>query len=321
MAKADSIHLLKSLFRERARWKAHELADRMECDERTVRRYIRHLTDTERWPIDGGKNGYALREPSRAETKLVGPAEVAALVMAHEALRALGSSELAGKLREELMRLCRGSRDLGNTGWQNLGAAIHHEAARGDAVMDADLYGRITLAMLQRQVLDIRYRRMEHKEPFTVRIFPHKWISRDQCWYLIAEDLERGGQRAYALPRVSGAAAVARPAGFVEPVFVDHYEHAFGIWTPFDPDAPLHDVCVELTDYWAGIARERSWHPSQRLEEISEWKVRVHFRVNELVEVKSWVLKFGGAATVIAPPALRGMVLEEIGGMKGNYDL
>ena len=320
MPKAESIHLLKSLFRERACWKAHELAERMECNERTVRRHVQHLTDAERWPIDGGKNGYTLREPSRAETKLVGPGEVAALVMAHGALRGLGSSELAERLRDELMHLCRGSRDLGNTGWQNLGAAIHQEAARGDAVMDADLYGRITLAMLQRQILDIRYRRMEETGSFRVRIFPQKWISRDQCWYLIAEDLERGGQRAYALPRISGATAVARPAGFVEPVFVDHYQHAFGIWTPFDTGAPLHEVCVELTDYWAGIARERCWHPSQRLEEISPSAVRVHFRVNELVEVKSWVLKFGGAATVIAPLALREMVLCEITEMKGNYD-
>ena len=39
--------------------------------------------------------------------------------------------------------------------------------------------------------------------------------------------------------------------------------------------------------YWARIARERCWHPSQRLEDLAPDRVRVHFRLSELVEVKS----------------------------------
>jgi len=319
MAKAAVISLLKSLFRERPCWKARELAERMECNERTVRRAIGHLTIEENWPIEPGTHGYRLREPSRAETRLVGADEVAALAMIHESLRQLGSSELAGRVQEELMHLCRRSRDLGNTGWQNLGDAIHHETPGGRATMDPDLYGRITLAMLERQILVLHYRRMEERRPYSVRIFPHRWISRDQCWYLIAHDLERGGQKSYAMPRIVGMKVAARPAGFVEPVFEDRYQDAFGIWTPYEPDGTLHDVCLELEGYWAGIARERTWHHSQRLEEVSTGRVRVHFRVNELVEVKSWALKFGGAATVIAPAELRELVLAELRQMNNNY--
>jgi len=61
-------------------------------------------------------------------------------------------------------------------------------------------------------------------------------------------------------------------------------------------------------------------HPSQRLEELAPDRVRVHFRLSELVEVKSWVLSFGGAATVIAPDALRELVREEADQMKRNYE-
>lgn len=105
------------------------------------------------------------------------------------------------------------------------------------------------------------------------------------------------------------------------PEFKNHYQHAFGIWTPYEDDGTLHEVCVELTDYWSRIARERCWHPNQRLEDLAPDRVRVHFRLSELVEVKSWVLGFGGAATVIAPDELRELVCEEVEAMRLNCGL
>ncbi len=319
MPNAYHLQFIKSTLRNGGLWTAGVLAEKLECNERTVRRCMDHLRDAEKWPIDSGKLGYSLREASVAETRITDPREVAALVMADEALRKLGSSELAGRIRAELMAVCQHSADLGNAGWQNLNNAIQERSASGEAVMNKAIHGQLTLAILQRQITEIRYRKLECEEGFLVRIFPHKWFNRDLCWYLLAEDLQRGGQRVYALPRISQAKLLPRPAEFKEPIFEDQHEHAFGIWTT-DKDAPLHEVCVELTDYWARIARERHWHPSQRLEDLAPNRVRVHFRLNELVEVKSWVLKFGGAATVISPAKLRNLVREELKQMERNYE-
>ena|GEM_PF-5746509 len=194
-----------------------------------------------------------------------------------------------------------------------------HDAPIRAASLDYDIQGRLTLAILQQQVIKIHYRKLEAEDGYAVSVFPHRLIHRDQSWYLIAEDLERGGQRTYAVPRISQVAVQARPEGFEVPTFVDHYQHAFGIWTPYVTDGPLHDVCVELTDYWARIARERQWHPSQQLDDLASDRVRVRFRLSELVEVKSWVLSFGSAAIVIAPRQLREMVIAEFEAGRGNY--
>jgi len=298
---------------------ADDMAARIECHEKTVRRCIDHLRDTEKWPIDSGKFGFILREPSSAETRMTSPQEVAALAMAHEALRKLGSSELASRIRGELMSICRNSGDLGDIRWKDLGTAVNERTSSGEASMNHAIFGDLTLAILQHQPAEIHYRKLEEEKPFTVRVFPHRWICRDQCWYLIATDLERGGQKFYALPRISRVAVLPRPKDFHEPTCDDRHEHAFGIWAPWDKDAPLIDVCVELTGYWARIAGERQWHPSQRLETLAPDCVRVHFRLNELVEVKSWTLKFGGAAKVIAPEELRDLVMEELDEMLRNY--
>lgn len=320
MPKIHFIQAVKSIIRDGREWTAETMAARMECSERTVRRCVDHLRDVENWPIHSGKSGFILREPSIAETRITSPQEVAALAMAHEALRKLGSSELASRIRGELMSICRHSGDLGDVRWKDLGMAIHERKSSGEATVNHAVFGELTLAVLKRHPAEICYRRLEEENGFAVRVFPHRWICRDQCWYLIATDLERGGQRFYALPRISSITVLPRPKDFQEPECDDRHEHAFGIWAPWDKDAPLIDVCVELTGYWARIACERQWHPSQRLEILTPDRVRVNFQLNELVEVKSWTLKFGGAAKVIAPKELRELVMAELDEMQRNYE-
>lgn len=319
MPRPHHIQNLKSILRGEGALTAAELAARMECSERTIQRCVEHLRDVEKWPIDSGQSGYWLRKPSSAETSVSTPREVAALALAYEALRELGWSELGVQIRAELATACRHHGDLGELRWENLDGIIQQRLPAGAASLDYDIQGRLTLAILQQQVIEIHYRKLEAEDGYAVSVFPHRLIHRDQSWYLIAEDLERGGQRTYAVPRISQVAVQARPEGFEVPTFVDHYQHAFGIWTPYVTDGPLHDVCVELTDYWARIARERQWHPSQQLDDLASDRVRVRFRLSELVEVKSWVLSFGSAAIVIAPRQLREMVIAEFEAGRGNY--
>ena len=320
MPKPHHLLFVKSALRDGVTLTADDLAAQMECSERTVRRCMDHLRDVDKWPIEAGKSGYFLRESSVAETRITSPQEVAALAMAYEALRVLGGSELGVQIRAELAKVCRHSDDLGEIKWEDLSKVIQQRRPVGEASLNQAIQGKLALAILQQQLVEIRYRKLEDDHEFSRCVFPQRLICRDSCWYLIAWDVKAEDQRTYALPRISQVTVRAKPKGFVTPDFDDRYQHAFGIWTPYESDGPLHEVCVELAGYWARIARERCWHPSQCLEELAPDRVYVHFRLNELVEVKSWVLGFGGAATVIAPDALRALVREEADEMKRNYE-
>ncbi len=318
MPKPSHIQSVRSAFREKGTWTAGELAMRLDCSERTVRRCMDHLRDFDRLPIDAGKSGYSLREASVAETRITSAQEIAALAMAYEALRLLGSSELAAGIRGELAKVCRRAGALDGVEWDQMGGVIDQRSASGGDSMDLAIHGALTLAILHEQVVEIRYRKLEEDHDFSRLVFPQRLICRDQCWYLIAWDLKSGDQKTYALPRISRVKVRQRPDRFVVPEFEDRYQHAFGIWTPYENDGVLHEVCVELSGYWARIARERCWHPSQRLEDLAPDRVRVNFTLSELVEVKSWVLGFGGAAKVIAPEELRELVSEEVEEMRRN---
>lgn len=295
------------------------MAADMECSERTVRRCIDYLRDVEGWPVESGQAGYRLRDPSVAEVRISSHRDIAALAMAYEALRVLGGTEMGVLIRAEVARACRHAEDLADLRWEDLGGLMGKRRDAGEAALDFEIQGRLTLAILQKRIVRIGYRKLEEDHGFEVEVFPHRLICRDECWYLIAEDLERGGQRTYAVPRILSVMQCPTPPDFVIPKFVNHYDHAFGVWTPFEPGGPLHEVAVELSGYWSRIARERRWHPSQALEDVAPDRVILRFRLSELIEVKSWVLRFGGAARVLSPEPLRAMVAEEVAMMWDHY--
>jgi|GEM_PF-1420084 len=312
MSRKLRLPVIKDLLRSGRTVTAGMLAERFECSERSIQRDIEDLRTNEKWPIDAGRNGYYLRDRSIAETKVTAPSEVAALVMAYDTLNRLNSSELAKQLKLSLLDLCVHAEGLTRFEWNKLQTAVNRREKDGEADFNHAIHGQLTLAILQQYVVDIRYRRLEEDHEFDRPVFPQRLIQRDGCWYLIAWDLVSKAQRTYALPRIAQVTIQPAPKNFVIPEFQDIHEHAFGIWTPYEDDGTLYEVCVELYGYWARIAKERHWHPSQRIEELNPDCVRIHFQLSELVEVKSWVLKFGGAAKVITPPALQGLVRKEL---------
>ena len=83
--------------------------------------------------------------------------------------------------------------------------------------------------------------------------------------YLIAQDLERGALRTFALPRITRLKVTkkkfTRPEAFNG---IDHLKQSFGIWSVADKYS-RQIVRVELKDYAARLAQERRWHPTQEV--------------------------------------------------------
>jgi predicted DNA-binding transcriptional regulator YafY len=52
-------------------------------------------------------------------------------------------------------------------------------------------------------------------------------------------------------------------------------------------------------------AREREWHPKQRIRELRNGRVELTFRAGGAFEIARWILGWGDAAEVVRPPALR----------------
>ena len=69
----------------------------------------------------------------------------------------------------------------------------------------------------------------------------------------------------------------------------------------------------------ARYVRERVWHPSQSIEGREDGSIRVTLNVVNDWALKSWILGFGGLATVLSPASLVGEITAEIAGAARNY--
>ena len=97
----------------------------------------------------------------------------------------------------------------------------------------------------------------------------------------------------------------------------DYVQGQFGLWKQGEQ---THHVVIELSPFVSAYAKERSVHPSQRLEERQDGSVRLHLELGQLEQVVGWVLGFGPHAKVIEPPQLREDVLSTVAETLCRYE-
>ncbi|MEZ4266747.1 MAG: WYL domain-containing protein [Myxococcota bacterium] len=95
----------------------------------------------------------------------------------------------------------------------------------------------------------------------------------------------------------------------------EFFGSAFGIWRGDE----RHLVQLRVSQDYAAAVRERSWHPSQRLEELPDGSLRLTMTLGHLGEVADWVLGMGEHAVAEAPPALVSLIRERLGAALAQY--
>ena len=69
----------------------------------------------------------------------------------------------------------------------------------------------------------------------------------------------------------------------------------------------------------AGYIKERRWHSSQQIEDQADGGTVLTLTVNHLLELKRWILSWGGQAEVLAPEGFVADIQKTIAEMKSIY--
>lgn len=85
-----------------------------------------------------------------------------------------------------------------------------------------------------------------------------------------------------------------------------------------DADGP-HDIVVEFSAEKARLVSSRAWHPTQQVTKLPDGRVRLQFRVANLVPLISWILEWGPHARAVAPTALVDQVKLELRAALAQY--
>jgi predicted DNA-binding transcriptional regulator YafY len=175
----------------------------------------------------------------------------------------------------------------------------------------------LTTAWAERRQVVITY---TTKNTFERRLWPlflEPSAAGHTC-YLMAWDPKPKEVRIYKVERISAVTVLEErfspPLGFS---VRDHLAGAWGIWSSAEP------VEVELLFKRRAVrrAKETIWHPSQQSETLPDGRLRVTFGVGSILEIRHWVLGWGGDCEVVRPVELREEVQAEIRSMARTYGM
>jgi predicted DNA-binding transcriptional regulator YafY len=165
----------------------------------------------------------------------------------------------------------------------------------------------LTRAVFNRFTVRLLHRSAQHEEAIEREVDPYKLWYTNNALYLVAQDHWKEDLRVFAVDRIQSVAVTNRRFEFPEDFDFERLtEAAFQlIW------GEAQEVKIHFSARQAAYIRERTWHPSQRIEAEPEGSIVLILKVADLDEVKRWLIGFGSEAEVLQPAGLREEIVAE----------
>jgi len=163
--------------------------------------------------------------------------------------------------------------------------------------------------------IDIDYYTMSRNTSTIRRVAPYKIWFYNETFYLIGYCSLRKDIRLFAIDRIQAITLVDDrfeiPAGFEAEAFM---HDSFGVFK----GEPVQ-VRIRFAPKVAGYIKEKIWHPSQTITPEPDGGIIFTAEVAGTEEIKLWVMKWGSAAKMLAPPSLQKEIAREARDMLALY--
>lgn len=290
----------------------------LEVSRKTVVRDIAFMRDRLELPIefDSGVQAYRYTEKVNAfPTVNVTEGELLALLVAQRALEQYRGTPFHHQLEVAFGKLSGGLRDkISFSPADELRAVSFKNIGLGKT--DLAVFNALSAAVLKHEEVMIDYRKPGETKTTPRHVRPYHLANRENSWYLVGHDVERGALRTFALPRIGAVTELKvsfeRPEDFSPEKF---FASALGVLGG-DGD---HRVVIRFDATVAERVREREWHESQEMRELSGGRLELRLHLGALLEVEQWVLGWGAAAEVVGPAELRASVRQTVAALARLY--
>jgi predicted DNA-binding transcriptional regulator YafY len=173
----------------------------------------------------------------------------------------------------------------------------------------------LTRAVFNKFTMRILHRAVHHEHAIEREVNPYKLWYVNNGLYLVGHDHREDALRTFAVERIQSAKLTNRrfeiPSDFN---FEEFKKTAFSmIW------GEPREVRIRFSPSQAPYIRERTWHPSQRIETEPDGGVILTLQVADLWEVKHWLIGFGADAAVLRPEELQAEIADECRRMPKGY--
>ncbi|MDO8541865.1 MAG: WYL domain-containing transcriptional regulator [Opitutaceae bacterium] len=295
-----------------------KLMKALEVSRKTVVRDIAFMRDRLDLPIefDAQIQAYRYTHPVNAfPTVHVTEGELLALLVAQRALQQYQGTPFHRQLAVAFEKLAGGLRDrISFSPADELRAVSFRNIGLGKT--DLAVFNALSGAVLRQEEVTFDYRKPGAGRKTARHVHPYHLANRENFWYLVGFDLERGALRTFALPRIADVVVTktrfSRPADFSPEKF---FSSALGVLG----GSGDYRVVIRFSAVVAERVREREWHETQEMRELPGGDLVLEMRLGALSEVEQWVLGWGADAEVVAPAELRDNIRKTAAAMAAKY--
>lgn len=164
-----------------------------------------------------------------------------------------------------------------------------------------ELIGQVNKAAIDQKTIEIGYRGLHDEAAVVRRVDPYKIWFFEGSIYVIGWCHLKEGLRRFVLDRIQ--LLDLTDESFEVPADFNLDRFLRDSWKVMDDD--LYTVRVQISPAWARYVGEKTWHESQKIQELFDGGIEIIFRVAGLEEIKQWVLSLGPEAYVVEPEELR----------------
>ncbi len=155
----------------------------------------------------------------------------------------------------------------------------------------------MTRAVFHKYRVRLSYQSPHDSRPTEREVDPYRLWYVSNALYVVGHDHLRNDLRVFAVDRIRSLSLTNRRFEIPEDFDFEAFTRtAFNmIW------GETQEVKIRFSESQAPYIRERTWHPSQKIEAEPDGSIILTLQVADLWEVKFWLIGFGVEATVLSP--------------------
>jgi predicted DNA-binding transcriptional regulator YafY len=309
---------LDHFLRTQSRSTTTELKVALGVSERTVRYDLEFLRDRYGAPIDyDTKRGFYYTDSNwRLPSIPLTQGELFALTLGARMLETYAGSAYRSVLRSAIQQLAQ---RLPEQTWLDLHSLAEDRIALNTGAeiqLDEAIWQQVEEACRNRHRIWIRYFVPDRNEVSERECDPYLiYLCRGNP-YLIGYCQLRHAIRWFRIDRIQSIKILDSTFEIEQNFDRNHY---FDKIFQFEVGGEPQSVVIWFHSKVAALIRERVWHQSQQIENHGDGSLTLRLTVSGMNDIKRWVLGYGSAARVLAPPQLVALMQEEVTELHQQY--
>ncbi len=282
---------------------ATQLAAELEVSTKSIHRDLEFMRDRLGLPLefDRAHFGYFYtQEVSAFPTVQITEGELFALIVAERALQQYRGTSFEKPLLSAIKKMEQSLPDTISLDLADVEQAISFRT-RAEPILDLNVFDSLARATAAQQQLELTYRKPGTPQPERRLVDPYHLANINGEWFLFAYDHLRKDIRTFVPSRIKSAHPTGKRFERPRKFSLDaRLRDSFGVHS----GRGTYEVVLRFNAQVADYIREKKWHDSQELRELSDGRVELRMRLSGLQEVERWVLGWAGNAKVIGPREL-----------------